>query len=40
MTSVAPTNADLAVDEQPAAPDVPTARGPRRFNLNLRQSGI
>ncbi|GIF00705.1 multiple monosaccharide ABC transporter permease [Paractinoplanes rishiriensis] len=35
--SVAPTNADLALDTTPAAPDG-TGRG--RFSLNLRQSGI
>jgi putative multiple sugar transport system permease protein len=38
--SVAPTNADLAVDQEPAAPGGPVAESPRRFNLNLRQSGI
>ena len=38
--SVAPTNADLAVDQQPAAPAGPVADPPRRFTLNLRQSGI
>jgi putative multiple sugar transport system permease protein len=38
--SVAPTNADLAVDDLPAAPAGPTGDTPRRFNLNLRQSGI
>ncbi|MGW4948063.1 multiple monosaccharide ABC transporter permease [Actinoplanes sp. NPDC004185] len=38
--SVAPTNADLAVDESPAAPAGPTGDSPRRYNLNLRQSGI
>jgi putative multiple sugar transport system permease protein len=38
--SVAPTNADLAVDEMPAAPAGPTGDVPRRFNINLRQSGI
>ncbi|MFI7540452.1 multiple monosaccharide ABC transporter permease [Actinoplanes sp. NPDC049599] len=38
--SVAPTNADLAVDQLPAAPGGPAADSPRRFNLNLRQSGI
>jgi putative multiple sugar transport system permease protein len=37
--TVAPTNADLAVDESPAAPGTPAAGG-RRFSLNLRQSGI
>lgn len=39
MTSVAPTNADLAVDELPAAPAGPTGES-GRFNLNLRSSGI
>jgi putative multiple sugar transport system permease protein len=35
--TVAPTNADLAMDERPAAP----GSGPsRRFSINLRQSGI
>jgi putative multiple sugar transport system permease protein len=38
--SVAPTNADLAVDESPAAPAGPTGNSPRKYNLNLRQSGI
>jgi putative multiple sugar transport system permease protein len=38
--SVAPTNADLAVDATPGAPAGPTGDAPRRFNLNLRQSGI
>jgi putative multiple sugar transport system permease protein len=38
--SVAPTNADFAVDETPAAPSGPTGDSPRRFNLNLRESGI
>jgi putative multiple sugar transport system permease protein len=38
--TVAPSNADLAVDEQPGAPGVPVGDAPRRFNLNLRQSGI
>jgi len=38
VTSTAPTNADLAVDELPAEPGTPA--GGRRFNLNLRQSGI
>ncbi|GAA3341504.1 sugar ABC transporter permease [Amorphoplanes nipponensis] len=38
--SVAPTNADLAVAETPAAPGGPTTDSPRRYNLNLRQSGI
>src|SRR5690349_20095788 len=37
--SVAPTNADLAVDETPAAPSGPTGEA-RGYNLNLRQSGI
>jgi putative multiple sugar transport system permease protein len=37
--TVAPTNADLAVDESPAAPGTPAAGG-RRFSVNLRQSGI
>ena len=38
MTSVAPTNADLSVDPEPAG----GSEGPRRLslNLNLRQSGI
>jgi putative multiple sugar transport system permease protein len=41
MTSVAPTNADLAVaDETLAQPGQPSGRTPRRFNINLRQSGI
>ncbi|MEE6258719.1 multiple monosaccharide ABC transporter permease [Plantactinospora sonchi] len=39
MTSVAPTNADLAVDNNPAAPGTPSG-APRRFTINLRQSGI
>jgi putative multiple sugar transport system permease protein len=38
--SVAPTNADLAVDPLPAAPAGPTNGSSGRFNLNLRQSGI
>jgi putative multiple sugar transport system permease protein len=38
--SVAPTNADFAVAESPAAPAGPTGDAPRKFNLNLRQSGI
>ena len=38
--SVAPTNADYAVAETPAAPAGPTGDSPRRYNLNLRQSGI
>ncbi|MGX6608201.1 multiple monosaccharide ABC transporter permease [Micromonosporaceae bacterium Da 78-11] len=40
--SVAPTNADLAVDALPAAPEGPVGKGggSRGFNLNLRQSGI
>jgi len=38
--SVAPTNADLAVDQSPAAPAGPTGDSPRKYNLNLRQSGI
>ena len=36
--SLAPTNADLAVEANPAAPDPGT--GGRRFSINLRQSGI
>jgi putative multiple sugar transport system permease protein len=36
--TVAPTNADLAVDESPATPGTPA--GGRRFSINLRQSGI
>jgi putative multiple sugar transport system permease protein len=39
MTSVAPTNADLAVDAQPGAGGTPTG-DVRRFRINLRQSGI
>jgi putative multiple sugar transport system permease protein len=39
MSSLAPTNADLAVDATPATPDA-GAGGPRRFSINLRQSGI
>jgi putative multiple sugar transport system permease protein len=35
--TVAPTNADLTVDEKPAAP---SAGGSSRFSINLRQSGI
>jgi putative multiple sugar transport system permease protein len=35
--TVAPSNADLSVDPQPAAPGTPA---PRRFSINLRQSGI
>jgi putative multiple sugar transport system permease protein len=38
--SVAPTNADFAVAETPGAPAGPTGDSPRRFNLNLRESGI
>jgi putative multiple sugar transport system permease protein len=38
--TVAPSNADLAVDDLPAAPAGPTGDSPRRFNVNLRQSGI
>jgi putative multiple sugar transport system permease protein len=38
--SVAPTNADFAVSETPAAPAGPTGDSPRKYNLNLRQSGI
>ena len=37
--TVAPTNADLTVDESPAAPGSPAAGG-RGFSINLRQSGI
>lgn len=37
--SLAPTNADLALDTTPAAPDSGTGGG-RRFSVNLRQSGI
>nr|WP_296064015.1 multiple monosaccharide ABC transporter permease [uncultured Actinoplanes sp.] len=37
--SLAPTNADLAVDATPATPDT-GAGGGRRFSVNLRQSGI
>ena len=37
MTSVAPSNADLAVDPVPAGGG---PEGSRRFQLNLRQSGI
>src|SRR4051812_19044826 len=40
MTSVAPTNADLALDESAAAGTPPVGRAPRRFTINLRQSGI
>ena len=40
MTSVAPTNADLAVDGQIDLSAGPAGNAPRRFNLNLRQSGI
>jgi putative multiple sugar transport system permease protein len=35
--TVAPTNADLAVEERPPAP---SSGGGRRFSVNLRQSGI
>jgi putative multiple sugar transport system permease protein len=35
--TIAPSNADLAVEEQPTAPG---SRGPFRFSINLRQSGI
>jgi len=35
--TIAPTDAGPAVDEQPAAPG---SRGPFRFSINLRQSGI
>jgi putative multiple sugar transport system permease protein len=38
--SVAPTNADLAVSGTPGAPGGPVAESPRRFNMNLRESGI
>ena len=38
--SVAPTNADLAVDPMPAAPAGPTNGSSGKYNLNLRQSGI
>src|SRR5687767_10613021 len=38
--SVAPTNVDLAVPATPAAPAGPTGESPRRFSVNLRQSGI
>src|SRR5690349_9384372 len=38
--SVAPTNADFAVPETPAAPTGPTEGSSRTYNLNLRQSGI
>jgi putative multiple sugar transport system permease protein len=37
--TVAPTNADLAVTEQPPAPGTGTS-GTRGFSINLRQSGI
>jgi putative multiple sugar transport system permease protein len=37
--SLAPTNADLAVEAAPAAPESGTGGG-RRFSINLRQSGI
>src|SRR3712207_1795264 len=40
MTSVAPTNADLAVDESPATPGTPAGRPRFGFDINLRQSGI
>ncbi len=41
MTSVAPTNADLAVsDETLHQPGDPSGRETRRFTVNLRQSGI
>ncbi|RZU74381.1 putative multiple sugar transport system permease protein [Micromonospora kangleipakensis] len=41
MTSVAPTNADLAMaDTTLAQPGQPAGRAPRRFTVNLRQSGI
>jgi putative multiple sugar transport system permease protein len=38
--SVAPTNADFAVSDTPASPSGPTGDSPRKYNLNLRQSGI
>jgi putative multiple sugar transport system permease protein len=37
--SLAPTNADLAVDTTVGTPD-PGGQGGRRFSINLRQSGI
>jgi putative multiple sugar transport system permease protein len=37
--SLAPTNADLAMDTPVGSPD-PGASGGRRFSINLRQSGI
>lgn len=37
--SLAPTNADLAVDTTVGSPD-PGGQGGRRFSINLRQSGI
>ncbi|MEV4759757.1 multiple monosaccharide ABC transporter permease [Micromonospora sp. NPDC049559] len=40
MTSVAPTNADLAVDPTPGGAGSPAAGSSRRFQLNLRESGI
>src|SRR5690349_20028684 len=40
MTSVAPTNADLALDGSGAAGLPPVGQSPRMFSLNLRQSGI
>ncbi len=38
--SVAPTNADFTVGANPAVPDDRPPGGPRRFSINLRQSGI
>ena len=38
--SVAPTNADLALDGSAAAGLPPVGQSPRRFTINLRQSGI
>jgi len=38
--SVAPTNADLALDGPAAAGPPPVDQSPRRFTINLRQSGI
>lgn len=38
--SVAPTNADYVVGQQPAVPGDRLPGGSRRFSINLRQSGI
>ncbi|HEX8348144.1 MAG TPA: multiple monosaccharide ABC transporter permease [Actinoplanes sp.] len=40
MTSVAPSNADLAVDGSAGTPGTPAPGDARRYNFNLRESGI